>query len=209
MAESQTVYEIENITGKHEFLNKEKTIVVFKDEIEANDVIQCLKHCIKSGIWAKESRILIASGFHTSKDGQIGETSSTFTGLIGRQYPQLLEDCREELKQLKYSFESVELNTYPTHTNFKLQEFSICNLKSRFLHVLDSKEPYAMIFATCFSGKSVVNNHINATGVYSALLLSSERGSVTEGKDFQLDEQQKHALRHFHNVCKNKLFFSQ
>ena len=147
MAESQTVCEIENINGKHEFLNREKTIVVFKNEIGAFEVIKCLKKCIKSKLWPKESRILIASGFHTSSDGQLKGSFSTFPGSIGRYLPQLMEDCREELEQLNYAFEDVVLTSYPTtHANFKLQELSIWNLKAKFKHILDSKEPYAIFF---------------------------------------------------------------
>ena len=71
---------LNGLSGEPEFLNKDKTIIVFNDEITGHDVIQSLKPCIKAKFWAKRSRILIVCGFHTSESGEMKASYSAFHG---------------------------------------------------------------------------------------------------------------------------------
>lgn len=203
MAKDEESY-FSDLPGKPEFLNKEKTIVVFRAKIEAINVIQCLSKCIKAKLWTKCARIIIASGFHTFENGKLGGTFSCFPGLIATHLMNLKEDCVSEIKEMSYTFESLNMRTYPIsrETN-ELDGLSWDDLKSKMVHVLDSKDQYIFIFATCFSKESDVNSYIHASGLYPALLMSSERGCITDGKDFQLDKQQQKALRKF---CGVKVF---
>ena len=206
MAECNKESDFSDLPGKPAFLNKEKTIVVFRAQILAKNVIQCLHHCIKAKLWAKNSRIVIASGFHTSENGCMGEAFSQFQGLIAAHFSDLDMDCASEIEEMSYKFESLMLLTYPkSNGTYELQDFALYELKSRMWHVLDSKDQHVFIFATCFSKESEVNNHFYASGLYPALLLSSERGLVTDGKDFQLDKQQQRVLRTF---CEVRFFLT-
>ena len=55
--------------------------------------------------------------------------------------------------------------------------------------------PYVFILATCHSYINEVNNILRSYGLYAALRISEDRGELTNGRIFQLDEDQKHVLR--------------
>ena len=45
--------DLSGLGGAPEFLNKDKTIIVFNEEVLASDVINSLKPCIRTKFWAK------------------------------------------------------------------------------------------------------------------------------------------------------------
>ena len=61
--------------------------------------------------------------------------------------------------------------------------------------MLESEDPHVLVFGTCFSKKSEVNDYISTCGLYPALFLSSDMGYVTDGKRFKLDNQQRQVIR--------------
>ena len=199
--------DLNGLSGKPEFLNKEKTIIVFNDEITGHDVIQSLKPCIKAKFWAKKSRILILCGFHTTETGKMGGSFSTFHGTISKHLGDLKKKLGKEIEEMEYEFESVLLSTIPCGVvdgiiKYELDSFGESNLRTKFLSVLESEVPHVLVFGTCFSKRSEVNDHISASGLYPALFLSSDLGYVTDGKRFQLDDQQKEVIKTVAKVIK-------
>ena len=182
-----------------EFLNPNaKTVVVFNREIQASDVTGCIRHCVANKFWPENSNIIILSGHHTSSDGKLGGTFSAFTGLISKH----LEDVKMGLtdKMKNFTFSHVPINTVPIgkdydgNLEYSLAGLSIDNLKSKFEDVIRSDRQNILIFATCFSKKSEVNDLISACGLYPALFLSAEMGLVTGGSRFKLDKNQRSVL---------------
>ena len=197
---SGAVPDLDGLSGKPEFLNKDKTIIVFNDRITGHDVIQSLKPCIKAKFWAKKSRILILCGFHTSETGEMQGSFSLFHGSISKHLDDLEEELASEIEEMEYQFESSLLSTVPYKDDdgtfkYKLDRLGQRNLQSKFSTVLESENPHVLVFGTCFSKRSEVNNHISACGLYPALFLSSDLGYVTDGKRFQLDDQQKEVIK--------------
>ena len=196
----QIVPKLSGLSGKPEFINKDKTIIVFNDEITGHDVIQSLKPGITAKFWAKKSRILILCGFHTSETGEMKESYSAFHGLISKHLGDLKKKLGKEIEEMEYEFESVLLSTVPCGVEdgimkYELDSFGESNLRTKFLSVLESEDPHVLVFGTCFSKKSEVNNYISAFGLYPALFLSSDLGYVTDGKRFKLDDQQNQVIR--------------
>ena len=105
--------DLNGLSGKPEFLNKDNTIIVFNDKITGHDVIQSLKPCIKDKFWAKKSRILIICGFHTSETGAMKESFSTFHGTVSKHLYDLEEQLTNEIEENEYKFESILLSTIP------------------------------------------------------------------------------------------------
>ena len=197
---SGAVPDLDGLSGKPEFLNKDKTIIVFNDRITGHDVIQSLKPCIKAKFWAKKSRILILCGFHTSETGEMQGSFSLFHGSISKHLDDLEEELANEIAEMEYEFESILLSTVPYKDDdrafkYKLDRLGQRNLQSKFSTVLESEIPHVLVFGTCFSKRSEVNDHISASGLYPALFLSSDLGYVTDGKRFQLDDQQKEVIK--------------
>lgn len=192
--------DLNGLSGKPEFLNKDKTIIVFNDQITGHDVIQSLKPCIKAKFWAKKSRILIICGFHTSETGEMKESFSSFHATISKHLDDLEEELASEIEEMEYEFESLLLSSVPykdddSTIKYKLDRLGQRNLQSKFSSVLESDDPHVLVFGTCFSKRSEVNDYISACGFYPALFLSSDLGYVTDGKQFNLDDQQKEVIR--------------
>ena len=166
--------DLTGLGGAPEFLNKDKTIIVFNDEVFAHDVINSLKPCIRTKFWPRKSRILIVCGFHTSETGEMGESFSAFQGAISKHLGDLKKELGNEIKDVEYKFDSIPLLTVPfkdgnSEISYRLDSLGESNLESRFLSVLESDDPHVLVFGTCFSKKSVVNDHISACGLYPAL----------------------------------------
>ena len=204
-SKSNTILNLTNMGGEPEFLNNERTVLVFNKPILASDVMDCLKECIKAKIWARSTKIMILSGFHTGSEGQIGATTSNFTGNIYTHYERLAESCNE-IEEMEYDFEFVDVKTLPKGFDsnkqmiYELAKGSLANIRAKFQNVLNSDSQTVLVFATCFSKKSLVNNIIDATGLYPALLMSADLGYITRDQRFKLDEKQRMILKRFSKV---------
>ena len=205
MASSIQIPYLSQLRGKPEFLNKDKTIIVFNEEVTGSDVVQSAKSCIRTKFWPKRTRILIICGFHTNADGKMGASFSAIHGTISASLGRLKEELSNEIEEMEYTFESVLLSTVPYKDKdgkiqYELDSLGESNLRSKFLSVLDSKDPHALIFGTCFSKKSEINHYISACGLYPALFLCADLGNVTEGRRFQLDDQQIDVIKQLSEV---------
>ena len=193
-----------------EFLNPNaKTVVVFNKAITAFDVKECIKHCIMSDFWPRDSSITILAGHHTSEEGMIKGSFSAFLSSISKH----VEDLKTEDSVVEnYNFNYVPIFTVPTGKDsngdmlYELAGLSLDNLKMAFRNALRNEDPDVLIFATCFSKKSEINCLIDACGLYPALFLSADRGLMSDGRCFQLDKQQRSILDTFAKVSKKSYF---
>ena len=181
-----------------EFLNlKAKTVVVFNKAIEPEHVKECIKHCVENDIWPENSKITILCGFHTSSHGTLGHTFYEFKGNIKRQITHLKGELKHKLDHFHFGYillETVLTKDSDGRNRYKLQDGSIDELKYMFDNILDSEKPNVLIFASCFSKRSEINNVIDACGLYPALFLTAEMGLVTGRQRFKLNEKQRSIL---------------
>ena len=89
-------------------------------------------------------------------------------------------DCEDECK--KYEF-----TTAAEHY-----------LKHTFEIFKTMKKPGILILATCFSEKSKVNELLRKYGLYAALKISADRGKLTDGRIYKLDDDQSIVLEKVH-----------
>ena len=71
-------------------------------------------------------------------------------------------------------------------------------LKYTFEIFKTTKKPGILVLATCFSEKSQVNELLWKYGLYAALKISDDRGKLTEGRIYNLDEDQSIVLEKVH-----------
>ena len=71
-------------------------------------------------------------------------------------------------------------------------------LKHTFDTFITKKKPGILILATCFSEKSKVNELLQKYGLYAALKISADRGKLTDGRIYKLDEDQSIVLEKVH-----------
>ena len=78
---------------------------------------------------------------------------------------------------------------------FVLNQASKNSIKIISDYMMMSGCPNVLIFASCYSQKSEINNLMKASGLYSALLVAAERGDISCGKVFKLDPEQQTFLK--------------
>ena len=85
---------------------------------------------------------------------------------------------------------------------FVLNQTSKNSIKLISDYMMISGCPNVLIFASCYSQKSEINNLMKASGLYSALLVAAERGDISCGKVFKLDPEQQTFLK---KIAENSL----
>ena len=68
-------------------------------------------------------------------------------------------------------------------------------IKEKFSDLMERKHPYVLIFASCYSHQSEIKDILRSFGVYAVLSILNDRGVITEGHCFKVDEQQKEVLQ--------------
>ena len=83
---------------------------------------------------------------------------------------------------------------------YELSEVSKREL-ARYATVLRKcKEPSLVIFASCYSFESQIKDYLYSTGVMASLSITKDKGNITEGKEFSLDEDQQDIIKDFAEV---------
>ena len=90
--------------------------------------------------------------------------------------------CKNDCECKKYEFTSAA-EQYLQHT---------------FEIFVATKKPAILVLATCFSEKSQVNELLWKYGLYAALKISADRGKLTDGRIYDLDEDQSIVLEKVH-----------
>ena len=83
---------------------------------------------------------------------------------------------------------------------FRLSKFSEIEIKNLAKDLCNQKEPSALLFASCYSMHSNIRDILSANGVMAALNISKDRGEVSDGRAFQLDDQQNQIINRFRDV---------
>ena len=105
---------------------------------------------------------------------------------------------------MKYTLEMVpvtskaefDMKTYQP-VDYSLSDLSKEVLSNLAEELLERQKPYALIFASCFSYKSSINDVLAANGLLSSLNISVDKGTISSGSVFELDNQQKEIIRKF------------
>ena len=92
------------------------------------------------------------------------------------QCPQKCNQCKQCQKFLLWNQKQFQMGMVMPIFSKSLQgnkyvllKSAKTSLKMKFEELLESKTPYVMIFASCYSHRSKINNILHACGLYSAL----------------------------------------
>lgn len=69
--------------------------------------------------------------------------------------------------------------------------------------LFDAEQPHVVIFASCFSFMSQIRNYMIANGVMSVLNIIKDRGDLSGGRLFMLDQQQQKIISAFGKTVRN------
>ena len=92
---------------------------------------------------------------------------------------------------MKYDLKVIQLYTTKKGKIHNLADLSKKDLIKLSKELRQANHSSALIFASCFTFYSEIKELMIANGVLAALNISKDRGEITEGKAYQLDEQQQ------------------
>ena len=157
----------------------------------------------------EKTDFIVLSGHHHEKnesDGtvSVGKTESALIGGFNSTFERLFQHLKSEnciktcqkcmWKAKKFKKSSINITTNRKGNKFVISESGKSEIKSKFEDLLTAKKPHVLIFASCFSHLSEINHTLRASGLYSCLLVSTERSEITLGKVCHLDKEQQELL---------------
>ena len=96
---------------------------------------------------------------------------------------------------MKYELKVIQLyTTKQKDKTHKIADLSRDDLIKLSKELRQAKHSSALIFASCFTFYSEIKELMIANGMLAALNISKDRGQITEGKAYQLDEQQQEII---------------
>ena len=160
----------------------------------------------------EKTNFIVLSGHHHEKienntmvSVEVGKTDSSLIGGFNSTFERLFQHLKSEncnkicqkcmWKAKKFKKSSINITTNRKGNKFVISESGKSEIKSKFEDLLTSKKPHVLIFASCFSHLSEINHTLRASGLYSCLLVSTERSEITLGKVCHLDKGQQELLK--------------
>ena len=154
----------------------------------------------------EKTDFIVLSGHHHEKnesDGtvSVGKTESALTDGFVAVFERLYKhskshsDCQKCMwKAKKFRNSNIYIKTIKKGDKYVISEAAKSKVKSKFEDLLKADKPHVLIFASCFSYLSEINHTLRASGLYSCLLVSTERSEITLGKVCHLDKEQQELL---------------
>ena len=182
-------------------------IITANTEIDGKNLEKFLLNNLDK--FQEKTDFIVLSGHHHEKnenDGtvSVGKTDSALTDGFDGALERLLQhsrssscktDCQKCMwKAKKFKNSSMYIKTIKKNGKYIITEVGKGKIKSKFEDLLTSKKPHVLIFASCFSHLSEINRTLRSSGLYSCLLVSTERSEITLGKVCHLDKEQQELL---------------
>ena len=117
-----------------------------------------------------------------------------FSTLLKCQDPETGESIWH---QMEYSQELVPISALEDFdmktfkSTYELTDLSKDDIKCLANRLRESTVPSVIIFASCFSFQSEIRELLIANGILASLNISKDRGEVSEGRVFALNDQQR------------------
>ena len=154
------------------------------------------------------SEFVIVCGVHGSPEGQLKQGDEDFR----YDYEMMFRWFRNHKKygheakiveERKYNMGKIlEISSIEEETEkgkYLLTDDSKTKLQNEFERILASETPVVLVLASCWSFRSMISNILRSTGLYSALIASEDRGNITAGKLFKLNNEQQDLLKEITN----------
>ena len=77
---------------------------------------------------------------------------------------------------------------------YELTQTSKESISKKFEEIKESKEPHVIIYSSCWSYYSQITQIMRSCGLLSAIALKKDRGEITKGQVYQLNDDQKETL---------------
>ena len=183
-----------------QFHVENNTIITSKDFITVQQVFNFLSKNLEK--FRVGSQFVVVSGVHGSEDGDLMQGDEALVRDYRMMYrwfkhhkkygPQakMVEDRQYEMN-LNSVIGVTSEKDKTQEGKFVLSKDSAMTLKNEFERILDLKQPIVLILASCWSHRSQIADILRSTGIFTVMNVLEERGNITNGKMFLLDQEQK------------------
>ena len=183
-----------------QFHVENNTIITSKDFITVQQVFNFLSKNLEK--FRVGSQFVVVSGVHGSEDGDLMQGDEALVRDYRMMYrwfqnhkkygPQakMVEDRQYEMN-LNSVIGVTSEEDKTQEGKFVLSKDSTVTLKNEFARILDLKQPIVLILASCWSHRSQIADILRSTGIFTVMNVLEERGNITNGKMFLLDQEQK------------------
>ena len=105
------------------------------------------------------------------------------------------DNCVWQKKKFKINTVNLKTKDLSGEGPYKPSGTSLDKLKSIIEDLMESKKPVVLVYFSCWSHYSPINNILRAHGLYAVLNLKKERSDLTIERVFKLDEEQEDYLK--------------
>ena len=188
------------------------------DEIKASELQACMVELVKNGALPPGTIFYLIGGIHhgMNRQREVVEGQTDFTLLHGfyHQVYSILMTL-DVWNKRNYGFKLVPITCSEEYSfktfesSYVLSKISKQELSDLARKLLSGKEPSLVVFASCFSFNSTIKDFLYSKGVMASLSISFDKGEVTEGKLFSLDQDQQDVIKRYDEVNSDLLLLSQ
>ena len=193
------------------------------NEITSTDLVKYMAPKMPS--FAHGTKFYLIAGFHGAKNGNLGKPDGTLIQNFEQNFFNSMlnvcgiKGCDECLKPNiaqhgpslwnDKDFDEELITVYTTEESYKrfvIDPLTTNKLKRFAKKMIENKKPFVLIFASCFSNKSKLNDFLREIGILATLTLIKERDDLAksisgfEGSAFFLDPCQQAAINRFREV---------
>ena len=180
------------------------------EEINAHDLQTYLSELVLTGGLPFGTTFYMIGGIHHGRDQdkKAFEGRTDFTLLHGFYHQVYTKLSQLEIwNKMNYDFSLVpitcseEIDTTTWQTTYNFSDISKLELTKLARKLIKGKKPSLVVFASCFSFYSTIKDYLYSKGVMASLSISYDKGKVSEGKLFSLDQDQQDVIKRFDEVC--------
>ena len=185
------------------------SIITSKDSISVQQVFNFLSKNLEK--FRVGSQFVVVSGVHGSDKGELLEYDEDLIYDMEMMF-RWFKNHKKYSQQAKIVDERMyDMNTVirvisdkSQEGKFVLSKQSMMNIKSEFDRILKLKQPIVLILFSCWSYRSQIADILRSNGIFTVMNVLEERGNITNGKMFLLDEEQQKFIKNVaHLVIKD------
>ena len=128
------------------------------------------------------SKVLVLAGIHGCKDGCLGSVDEGLLGEYEHQIQFLKRKYKEDLDEKKAEIVLENVGTYKSKVEFN---------EATFINAVKKHNPTVIMLAFCYTNVSTINDVLRSSGIYTLMIMSKDRATITEDRCMALDPNQK------------------
>ena len=166
------------------FKCENNVIILSKQRVSTKDCQRYLRENVKH--FRKDSKILILYGVHGEANGEVGDKDKSLQHSFGIIPKKLKKDFPDLFENI--TFEMVDVGN---HKNVHGID------EDKLIEAIKNTDFNILFLAFCFTYISTLNDLLREAGIYTQLILSEDRASISSGRLIFWDKVQEEIVQSF------------